>query len=101
MSSPTRRARAAWLVWLSCGLACGAPPARAPAAPVDLPRMFAAAFRADAVGDPGEAVQAYVAVVRAASRAGGDPWQAAALEASLDAVATRSMPSLGDVARDV
>jgi hypothetical protein len=81
-------------------VSCAPAPARAPAAVVDLPSAFAAAFRADATGEPADAARAYLGVVRAASRAAGDPWQLAALEASLDALATRSMPSLGDDPRD-
>jgi hypothetical protein len=46
------------------------------------------------------AVKAYLDTVRAAARADGDPWQVPALEASLDALATRSMPSLGEAAHD-
>jgi hypothetical protein len=83
------------------GLACGGPGARAPT-PVDahLPQLFATAFRADATGDPAAAVRAHLDVVRAAARADGDPWQVPALEASLDALATRSLTTLGDAASD-
>ncbi len=82
------------------GASCGAPTsARAPSVALNLPGMFASAFRADALGDPG-AVGAYLSVVRAAAPSAGDPWQMPALEASLDALATRAMPSLGEVARD-
>jgi hypothetical protein len=82
-------------------VSCAGGPARAPTgATVDLPSAFASAFRVDATGDPTEAVHAYVAVVRAASLAGSDPWSLAALQASLDALATRQMSSLGDGARD-
>jgi hypothetical protein len=85
---------------LAC-LACGGPGARSPRGTgADLPAMFGAAFRVDAVGDPPVAVKAYLDVVRAAAQAEGDPWQVPALEASLDALATRAMPSLGDAARD-
>ena len=55
-------------------------------ASVGLPAAFASAFRADAVGEPHEAVAAYLAVVRAATSSEGDPWQVPALEASLDAL---------------
>jgi len=86
------------VVVLSC-MSCGGAPARSPSsAKVDLPGAFATAFRADATGDPHAAVQAYLQVVRAAAPADGDPWQVPALEASLDALATRSMPSLGEEA---
>jgi hypothetical protein len=83
------------------GLACGGPGARAPGS-VDphLPQLFAAAFRADATGDPAAAVRAHLEVVRAAAHADGDPWQVSALEASLDALATRTLPSLGDASSD-
>ena len=81
-------------------VACSGPPARAPAGSVGLPAAFASAFRVDAVGEPHEAVAAYLAVVRAAASSDGDPWQVPALEASLDALTTRAMPSLGEAARD-
>jgi hypothetical protein len=81
--------------------ACGGPGAQSPQGPrADLPAMFGEAFRADANGDPHAAVRAYLDVVRAAARADGDPWQVPALEASLDALATRTMGSLGDASRD-
>jgi hypothetical protein len=67
---------------------------------VQLPVAFAAAFRADAIGSPADAVRAYLDVVRAAAPAARDPWQLATLQASLDALATRSMPSLGEMADD-
>jgi hypothetical protein len=63
--------------------------------------MFDEAFRVDAVGDSHLAVKAYLEVVQAAARAGGDPWQVSALEASLDALAMRTMPALGEAERDV
>jgi hypothetical protein len=62
--------------------------------------LFASAFRADATGDSHDAVAANLEVVRAAASADGDPWQLAALQASLDALATRIMPSLGEMADD-
>jgi hypothetical protein len=81
--------------------ACAGPGAKTPAgAHGALPHAFAAAFRADATGDPRDAVRAHLEVVRAAAQADGDPWQVAALEASLDALATRSMPSLAEAAGD-
>jgi hypothetical protein len=69
-----------------------------PAARLDLPRAFDAAFVTDATGEAHDAVKAQMSVVEAAARAGGDPWQVAALEASLDALTTRVMSSLGDAA---
>jgi hypothetical protein len=57
-------------------------------------------LRLDATGDPREAVRAHLDVVRTAARSGGDPWQVFALEASLDALALRTMPSLADASRD-
>ncbi len=82
-------------------VACGGPPSRTPSSPnVALPQAFAEAFRLDATGDPADAIRAHLAVVRTAAQADGDPWQVAALEASLNALVTRSMPSLGDGARD-
>ena len=62
--------------------------------------QFAEAFRVDATGDPHAAVGAYLALVRDAAQSGDDPWQVAALEASLDALDARAMPSLGDAAAD-
>jgi hypothetical protein len=92
------------LAWLlaSCGgfVSCGSPQARAPGGGVGLPTAFAAAFRADATGDSHDAVAATLAVARAAASADRDPWQLAALQASLDALATRTMPSLGEMAGD-
>jgi hypothetical protein len=86
---------------LSLSVACGGPEARSPQGPhADLPLLFGDAFRADATGDPRVAVKAYLDAVRAAARSSGDPWQVPALEASLDALATRTMPSLGEAARD-
>jgi hypothetical protein len=91
-----------WLALVALGLvACGGPEANTPRGPhVDLPKAFAQAFRTDATGDPHQAVGAFLDVVRAAAAAEGDPWQVPALEASLDALATRSVPSLGEVAAD-
>jgi hypothetical protein len=90
----------ALLVVLASG-ACGGPPAHAPGlAREALPHAFAEAFGVDATGAPREAVKAYVDVIRAAAPADGDPWQVAALEASLDALDARFMPSLGAGARD-
>jgi hypothetical protein len=88
------------VVPLFCALSCGAPPARAPAPTPDLARAFEDAFRADAIGDPQDAIRGHLAVVEAAARAGGDPWQLAAMEASLDALATHVMPSLGGASLD-
>jgi len=89
------------LVALGTLLACGGPEARAPQGPhADLPVVFGDAFRADATGEPRVAVKAYLDAVRAAALADGDPWQVPALEASLDALATRTMPSLGEAAHD-
>src|ERR1019366_1267873 len=88
-------------LFLFLPVACGGPDARSPQGPrADLPAVFGDAFRADATGDPRVAVKAYLDVVRAAARADGDPWQVPALEASLDALATRTMPSLGEASRD-
>ena len=81
--------------------ACGGPPARAPSgANGGLPHAFAEAFRVDATADPRAAVGAYLALVRDAAQASDDPWQVAAIAASLDALDARSMPSLGDAAGD-
>ncbi len=81
--------------------ACAGPGARAPSGPRPaLPSAFVQAFRDDAVGDPNDAVKAYLDVVRVAAQAGTDPWQVAALQAALDALADRSMPSLDDAADD-
>jgi hypothetical protein len=80
---------------------CAGPGAHAPTnARADLPALFAAAFRTDATGDPRDAASAYVDVVRAAAAADFDPWQIAALQASLDALAMRAMPALGDASAD-
>jgi hypothetical protein len=83
-------------------IACGMPAARPPSGPrVAFPGAFAGAFRLDATGDPHDAIRAHMDVVRAAAQTEGDPWQVAALEASLDALATIAMPALGDAAPDV
>jgi hypothetical protein len=96
----SRRSRvAACVLLLAC--ACGGPGASSPrASRSDLPRAFAQAFRTDATGDPRAAIQAHLDVVRSAAAAEGDPWQAPALQASLEALATRTMPSLGEGAAD-
>ncbi len=88
------------VVALLCMLACRAPPATSPPPSPDLARAFRDAFRADAVGDPHEAIRGYLAVVEAAAPAAGNPWQLSALEASLDALASHAMPSLGDASLD-
>jgi hypothetical protein len=90
--------------WLALGAiltACGGPGARSPqAAGADLPTLFEAAFRTDATGDSREAVKAHLQVVRTAAPADADPWQVDALEASLSALATRTLPALGDGAKE-
>jgi hypothetical protein len=98
----TKGTAARWLVVLACGVAaCGGAPARAPnGATIGLPHAFAEAFRADATGDPREAVKGYLEAARAAAPAAGDPWQVATLEASLDALDARVLPSLADAAGD-
>lgn len=84
---------------LSLGVACGAP---RPAAPVavhaDLAGAFARAFHVDAVGDPADAARSYEDLIATAARSEGDPWQLPALEAALDALATRRMRALGEAA---
>jgi hypothetical protein len=81
--------------------ACGGPPASTPEpARIALPHAFATAFHSDAVGDPGDAIRQYLDVVRAAAAADRDPWQLAAMQAALAALATGGAPALGDVAVD-
>jgi hypothetical protein len=81
--------------------ACGGAPARSPqTARSDLATLFEGAFRADATGDARDAVRAHLQVVGTAAPADADPWQVAALEASLSALATRTMPALGEGAKD-
>ena len=81
--------------------ACAGSGPRLPqAARADLPTLFAAAFQMDAEGDADQAARAYLDSVRMAAANGSDPWQIEALEASLDALATRSLPALGDAAAD-
>jgi hypothetical protein len=91
-----RRARAAgpWTALVAAiSLSC-AGPAKAPAPRrVDLASLFGAAFRVDAEGNPGDAIGKYLEVVEAAARAGGDGWQIPALQASLDALVTRTTAS--------
>jgi hypothetical protein len=98
------KARTAAIALALCaqvGLACGGPGAKSPAqADAHLPQLFTTAFRVDATGDPAAAVRAHLDVVRAAAQADGDPFQVPALEASLDALTTRSLSSLGDAASD-
>ena len=90
------------LVLAALGVAaCGGPGARTPDGPRgQLPRAFAVAFRAEAVDDPRAATRAYLDVVRSAAPLDGDPWQVGALEASLDALALRTLPSLGEAGQD-
>ncbi|MDP9151440.1 MAG: hypothetical protein M3O36_16085, partial [Myxococcota bacterium] len=73
-------------------------PPKAPAAGADLASAFADAFRVDAVGEPSDAVARYLGVLKAAAPAEGDPLQVPAMEAALDGLVTRAMPSLGDTA---
>ncbi|MBV9947097.1 MAG: hypothetical protein JOZ69_09635, partial [Myxococcales bacterium] len=77
-----------------------APAARAPAVTVDLPLLFDRAFGEEATGDAHRAVEAYLGVVAAAAGSEGVPWRRAALQAALDALVTREIPSLGDAAGD-
>ena len=82
-------------------LACGGPDPAVPRGPhVELPKAFARAFETDATGDAHAAVGAYLGVARAAAVADDDAWQVPALEASLDALATRSMPSMGEAGNE-
>ncbi len=83
------------------GAACAPAAVHAPApARVALPGAFARAFQTDATGSSADAVAAYLEVARDAAPASGDPWQVPALEASVDALVSRAMPSLNDGARD-
>src|SRR5262249_6274160 len=98
-----RRMRGApgWLAAAAVALSACAGGANAPQAPrADLPKMYADAFRVDALGDPQAAVQAHLGVGRAAARQHGDRWQVPALEASLDALTSRTMISLGEASPD-
>jgi hypothetical protein len=100
-----RRARALLRAGAVAGLALTvtacAPVARAPSTTsVDLATPFARAFHLDATGDPHEAVRAYLDLVQVASRADGNRWQVAALEASLDALVGREIASFDGAARD-
>ncbi len=99
----TRGARgpAIALILSAFAIACGGPGARAPASShADLPAGFARAFLTDMKGAPEDAVKAYLALADVAAQSDADPWQVPALEASLDALATRSMPSLDDASED-
>ena len=81
--------------------ACGGPGPTSPSgARSDLPKAYAAAFRVDALGEARDAVRAQLDVVRLAAGDEGNPWQVAALQAALDALATRHMPSLSAASRD-
>ncbi|MDP9035106.1 MAG: hypothetical protein M3O50_09885, partial [Myxococcota bacterium] len=71
-------------------------PPKAAGPRTDLAGAFAGAFRVDAVGEPREAVARYLGLLDAAARAEGDPLQVPAIEAALDALVTRTMPSLGE-----
>ena len=97
-----RRALVTVLALAACAsAACGAPGAKSPPTTRgQLPARFATAFRLDATGDPRQAVRALLDVVRVAAQAPGDPFQVEALEASLDALGTRALPSLGEAAAD-
>ncbi|MGH7437470.1 MAG: hypothetical protein ACRENE_17470, partial [Polyangiaceae bacterium] len=87
-------------LFLALAAGCGAPRPAAPVAVhVDLPGAFARAFHVDAVGDPIEAARQYEDLVAVAARAETDPWQVPALEASLDALATRRVHALGEASR--
>jgi hypothetical protein len=97
---PRRFALAAVLGAMAAVAAC-APEAKSPQrASVGLPASFAAAFRADATGSPDDAARSYLDLARTAAAADGDPWQVPALEASLDALATRQLAAFGVAARD-
>jgi hypothetical protein len=87
---------------LALGLvACGSPAPRVASPPRSgLPALFASAFRVDAEGDGDRSVGAYLSVVRDAAHHSEDPWTVAAIAATLDALVTRTMPSLGEFADD-
>jgi hypothetical protein len=86
---------------LLTSVSCGGRGPAAPAGPrVALPPAFAHTFHTDATGDPADALRSYRDLVRAAARAEGDPWQVPTLQAALDALAERRMPSLAEAARD-
>jgi hypothetical protein len=82
--------------------ACGTPPATRPpaASSSELTNALTAAFREEARGDPAVARKMYLSVLDRAAASDSDPWQLAVVEASLDALVQRSIPSLSDVTDD-
>jgi tetratricopeptide (TPR) repeat protein len=78
--------------------ACAGAGAKAPIrAPEDLAERFAAAFAEEAKGSPELARKMYLDLALRAAGAADSPWQASALEASLDALVLRSVSAFGDV----
>ncbi len=95
-----------WLLRLGAALAlvlaaCAGPGAHSPTGPkADLPKAYAHALHVDATGEPHDAVRAELDLVRLAASDPENPWQVPALDAALDALTTRRMPSLGLAASD-
>lgn len=87
---------------LALGLsACASPATRVASPPRSrVPTLFASAFHVDAEGDGERSVSAYLNVVREAAHNSDDPWTVVAVAAALDALVTRTMPSLGEFADD-
>lgn len=89
-------------VFVATCVACGAPASHVPRTPgTALATAFAGAFRTDAVGASDKAIAAYLRLIRDAAQDDVNPWQVAAIEASLDALVNRSMPAFGTASRDV
>ena len=87
--------RALYLFGIALGAACGGGPGpNAPrASSHDFATPFSQAMSVEATGDPSEAIKEYEAIVLQAASADGDPWQLPALQASLDALVTRTVSS--------
>jgi hypothetical protein len=88
---PYAKAPLCGLVLVCTSLAACGGGAKSPSGGGTFASPLADAVREEAQGDPSKAIEKYLSVVDRAAESSSDPWQVAALEASLDALVGRSV----------